>query len=423
MVNVISFKVEHQCPQCGAPIVLDEETRFFACEFCRVKSCICAQGFPRYMFARSLEAMSHPDAPEDAHLVFVPYWRFKGLCYTCTPAGMSHRFLDISALALERSFPGLPVSLGVRAQALPLKQITPKTSGRFLRPADMTRVLDQAQQRSFRMAGQTDTGFTEHIGETLSLIYAPFYRRSGRLVDAIVNRAVGPLAESNPGLNHLPDCRPEKQTRFVPGICPACGWDLEGASDSLILMCRNCRTLWKPGKQELARIDFRCARPGSKTDVMVPFWRIQARISGLPLSSMADLARLANLPRAILPEWEQQDLFFWAPAFKVRPRIFLGLTSRLTLGQPDPDLDRQIHELTHVPVTLPIHEAVQSIRITLAGLAKPITERLPGLTDLKITPVRATLVYLAFEDQVHDYVHTGLKAGINKNALALASNL
>jgi hypothetical protein len=138
---------------------------------------------------------------------------------------------------------------------------------------------------------------------------------------------------------------------------------------------------------------------------------------------MADLARLANLPRAVPPEWEHQDLFFWAPAFKVRPRIFMSLASRVTLGQPDPDLDRDIRENRHVPVTLPVTEALQSIRITLAGLARPCTDILPGLTRLEIVPVRATLVFLAFEDQVHDYVHTGLKAGVNKNALALAANL
>ena len=355
--------------------------------------------------------------------MFVPYWRFKGLSYTCAPAGVSHRFLDISALALEGTYSGLPVTLGIRSQALPLKQITPKTPGRFLQPADRALVLDQAQQRSLRMSRSTDNGFTEHIGETLSLIYAPFYVRNGRLKDAILNRGVGSAADTGTRLADLPDCRPEKQTLFVPGICPACGWNLEGAADSLILICRNCSTLWKPGKQALSKVHFRCARPKSGTDVMVPFWRIQARISGLPLSSMADLARLANLPRAILPEWEHQEVFFWAPAFKVRPRIFLSLSSRVTLGRPAPTLDREIRENVHVPVTLPVTEAVQSIRITLAGLARPRTDILPGLIRLQITPVRATLVFLAFEDQVHDYVHQGLKAGINKNALALAANL
>jgi hypothetical protein len=428
-VNAISFRVEHQCPQCGAPIVLDEQTRFFACEFCRVKSCISQTGFARYMFARSSLAMSHPDAPDDADLVFVPYWRFKGVAYTCTLAGVSHRFLDISALALEGSFPNLPVSLGFRSQTLALKQVTPHTRGRFLRPADAPAILAQVQNRSMNVKQPGHTGFSEQIGETLSLIYSPFYTKGNRLVDAILNQPTRTFAGTHIRLDDLPGCRPEKQTVFLPGICPDCGWDLEGANDSLILICKNCSTLWKPRDRHLTKIRFKCARPGSDSDVMVPFWKISAGISGLSLSSMADLVRLANLPRTVRPEWEHQDLFFWAPAFKVRPRIFLGLASRITVGQPGPALDpdlgpgRDIPGNRHVPVTLPADEAVQSIRITLAGLARPRTDVIPALVDLKITPVQAMLVFIAFEDQGHDYVHDGLKAGINKNALALASNL
>jgi hypothetical protein len=422
-VNAISFRIEHQCPQCGAPIVLDEETRFFACKFCRVKSCISQTGFARYMFARSSLAMSHPDAPDDESLVFLPYWRFKGCCYTCTRQGVSHRFQDISALALEGSFPNLPLSLGIRSQALTLKQVTPHTRGRFLRPADASTILAQVSGRPMAVKQSLNTGFSEHIGETLSLIYSPFYTKSSRLVDAILNQPTRASVSTHIRLDSLPGCRPEKQTVFLPGICPDCGWDLEGANDSLILICKNCSTLWKPRGRQLAKIKSRCARPGSGSDVMVPFWKMSAGISGLSLSSMADLARLANLPRGARQEWEHRDLFFWAPAFKVRPRIFLSLASRITVGQPDPDLDRKIPGNRHVPVTLPSDEAVQSIRITLAGLARPRTEVVPALVDLKITPVRAMLVFLAFEDQVHDYVHTGLKTGINKNALALASNL
>ncbi|MCF8092765.1 MAG: hypothetical protein K9K40_09940 [Desulfotignum sp.] len=422
-VNAISFRIEHQCPQCGAPIVLDEETRFFACEFCRVKSCISQTGFARYMFARSFPAMSHPDAPDDSDLVFLPYWRFKGMYYTCTRQKVSHRFLDISALALEGSFPNLPVSLGFRSQALSLKQVTPHTRGHFFQPADAPAILAQVQSRSMNMKQPGHAGFSEQIGETLSLIYSPFYTKGNRLVDAILNQPIRTFASTHIRLDNLPGCRPEKQTVFLPGICPDCGWDLEGANDSLILICKNCSTLWKPKDRQLARIRFKCTRPKSDTDVMVPFWKIKAGISGLSLSSMADLARLANLPRAVRPEWENQELFFWATAFKIRPRIFLSLASRITLGQPAPDLDREIPGNRHVPVTLPADEAVQSIRITLAGLARPLTDVLPALVDLKITPVQAMLVFLAFEDQFHDYVHPGLKAGINKKALALASNL
>jgi hypothetical protein len=422
-VNAISFKVAHQCPQCGAPIVLDEETRFFACSFCRVQSCICRKGFAGYMFARSDQALAHPDAPDDGDLVFLPYWRFKGIAYTCAMEGVSHRFLDISALALEESFPHLPVSLGFRSQALALKQVTPHTRGRFLKPADVHTILEQAQSRSMRMKGPIHPGFLEHIGETLSLIYTPVYPKNGILMDAILNRPTRSSVDTDNRLEDLPDCRVENQIVFLPGICPDCGWDLEGKNDSLILICKNCSTLWKPRNRQLVKINFGCSRPGHDTDVMIPFWKISARISGLPLSSMADLARLANLPRVIRADWENQELFFWSPAFKVRPRIFLSLASRVTVGQPDPDLDREIRKNTYVPVTLPAGEAVQSIRVTLTDLARPRNEILPGLSDLKIRPKKAMLVFLPFEDHTHDYVHPGLLAGVNKNALALASNL
>jgi hypothetical protein len=375
------------------------------------------------MFARSSLAMSHPDAPDDESLVFLPYWRFKGCCYTCTRQGVSHRFQDISALALEGSFPNLPVSLGIRSQALTLKQVTPHTRGRFLRPADASTILAQVRDRSMAVKHSLNTGFSEHIGETLSLIYAPYYAKGSRLVDAILNQPTRAAGSTHARLDHLPGCRPEKQTVFLSGICPDCGWDLAGANDSLILICKNCSTLWKPRGRQLAKIRSRCARPGSGSDVMVPFWKMSARISGLALASMADLARLANLPRVARPEWAHQDLFFWAPAFKVRPKIFLSLASRITIGQPDPDLDRAICSNPHVPVTLPVDEAAQSIRITLAGLAGSRTDVMPVLSDLQITPDRALLVFLPFEDHAHDYVHAGLNAGINKNALALASSL
>ncbi|MCA1785150.1 MAG: hypothetical protein ABR534_12335 [Desulfotignum sp.] len=48
---------------------------------------------------------------------------------------------------------------------------------------------------------------------------------------------------------------------------------------------------------------------------------------------------------------------------------------------------------------------------------------LPDLTDLNISPRRAELVFLPFEDHAHDYVHPGIQAGINKQMLAMSSNL
>ena len=375
------------------------------------------------MFSRSLDARADPGAPDDDELVYIPYWRFKGVRYTCNAHGVTHKFLDLSALALEESFSTLPFSLGFRSQALALKQITPETRGRFFRPADPKTILGQTNHSRSRVQKPADSGFTEDIGETRSLIYSPFYVKDGVLVDALLNCPTGSVKESDTDLQSLPVCRPEKQTVFVPGLCPSCGWDLEGSRDSLVMVCRNCHSLWKARTGQLARVRFACARPGHDTDVMVPFWKISAGISSFSLSSYADLVRLGNLPLALQPEWENKALFFWAPAFKIRPRIFLRLASQLAACQPDPLLDKKIGTHFHVPVTLPANEAVQSIRILLAGLSKPLNDHLPVLSQMQIKPVHAMLVYLAFEEQHHDFVHPEIQAAINKNALTLSSNL
>ena len=91
----ISYAVQHQCPQCGAPVTLEEDTRFFVCGFCRVQSFICQKGFPRYYLSPS------PKVPEDTDLVYLPYWRFKGVRYTCHATGIKSKFTDISTLARQ----------------------------------------------------------------------------------------------------------------------------------------------------------------------------------------------------------------------------------------------------------------------------------------------------------------------------------
>src|SRR3989339_2060059 len=37
---------------------------------------------------------------------------------------------------------------------------------------------------------------------------------------------------------------PADRFRFVPTLCPHCGWDMEGQKDSLVLICRNCDSAW-----------------------------------------------------------------------------------------------------------------------------------------------------------------------------------
>lgn len=69
---------------------------------------------------------------------------------------------------------------------------------------------------------------------------------------------------------------------------------------------------------------------------MIPFWRIKAEIAPIAMASYADLVRMGNLPKAVRKEWETKDLYFWTPAFKIRPKIFLRLNTQLAIAQPDP---------------------------------------------------------------------------------------
>lgn len=319
--------------------------------------------------------------------------------------------MDISWLALNKGPAAVPFSLGFRSQALTLTRVSVRTRGTFLPPLGF-----KASFPRDRKTEVGNAGFTEDIGETSSLIFAPFYEKEGTLFDGVLNQAAGkgelPAGEG---------CRPEKETRILSGLCPDCGWDLAGQSDSLVLVCRNCHTLWQPREDRLGRIRFGSAPPESDDQVLIPFWQIHAGVEGLNLTSATDLRRLANLPGGELPA--QTSLFFWAPAFKVRPKIFLRLSRQLTLAQPELPLDKKIRAQDHLPITLPAGEAVQSIRITLASLARPLKEHITAIAGARFRPESATLVYLPFDSRGHEYINRPLALAINRNVLSLSGNL
>ncbi len=425
----ISFTVEHQCPQCGAPITLGEDVLFFVCGFCRVRSCISQKGFARYYFSPS------PDAPTDSDIIYLPYWRFKGVRYACCFSGVAHRFLDISALAMEGGPPQIPFSLGFRSQALSLKLVSSETQGKFIRPGKFKTILQTLNKPGRSLKKDRSPVFQEDIGETTSLIYSPFYIHENRLFDGILNtsiQAILPGDLSDNILGNLPGnidmtdqnlCRPEKETVFVSGICPDCGWDLEGQFNSLVLVCRNCQTLWRTRGNKLGKIKYSSGKPKQPDDVMVPFWKITADISPLAMKTYADLVRMGNLPKAIQPEWENQALCFWAPAFKLQPKIFLRLTTQFAIAQPDPPLEKRIRKNSLLPITLPPGEAIQSIKITLASIMRPLKDHLPDLSKATVVPGETRLVFLPFEPRHHEYFNPNLNIAINKNILALSGNL
>ena len=406
--------IDYQCPQCGAPATLEETDHLFECDFCRVKS---------YLLSRVYRYVLPHRAAEGEAVIYVPYWRFKGLLFSCAERGIQHRIVDVSyrALGLRQ----VPATVGIRSQTLKLQFLTPETAGRFLQPdVAYTEMLEKIRER-YALAGSSPLFLQEFIGETLSLLYAPFYLQGGRLFDAVLNRPVsGPLPH-DVDLAALPGGRPRWRLQFVPAQCPECGWDLEGARDSLALDCRNCHSVWHAGKRQFMKISFATlpAPEGADEAFFLPFWRIRARTSGLPLDSLADLVRLANLPKAVTEPMEKKPFHFWAPAFKVRPQDFLRFSLRTTLSQPEDEGDPHLPEGDLYPVTMPVTEAVESLKLNLASFMKPPRKLLPRLPEIAIEARDVMLVYLPFQTRGNELTYTPCRLRINRNLLTYARQL
>ena len=408
----IHFQIEHQCPQCGAPAIMNETDRLFACEFCRVKSYLVAEDVFRYMLPGN--------TPESKNLIYFPYWRFKGMWFACDGNGVQHKFVDVSHQAVAS--PLFPASLGLRSQALKLKFVTPETAGRFLQP---TQSFAQAAQNFENQLGKTSARpalYHAHIGETISLIYAPFYIEN-RIYDAVLNRPTTAALTEDFDIDQLPAESPNWRIHFISTLCPGCGWDLEGKRDSLVLLCKNCVSAWYPVGKKLKKIRFGKYLTSDNAAIYLPFWRIRPEISGINLNNYVDLIKMANIPKVIQPGWEDIGFRFWVPAFKVRPKIFLQLSKNMTLSQLHHELNEELPEHRHHPITLPIAEAIESLKVNIASFIKPKNMLVEIFHEIGITIKSFVLVYVPFLEKHHEFIQPDLQFAINKNILALSENL
>lgn len=413
MEKSINLSIDHQCPQCGAPATLHETDRLFQCAFCKVNSYLMEQSHFRYLL---------PHKADGRHeLIYFPYWRFKGMLFSCLPAGIEHRFLDLSQQAVHAAL--FPLSVGLRSQAMKLRFVTPETQGWFIRPTlPFAQVMDVFLNRANRNLSGPILHQC-HIGESVSLIYAPFYFGK-RIMDGVLNQPVSQELDETFSLDQFMGGAADGDIRFIPTLCPNCGWDLRGRRDALVLHCDHCQSMWKAAKGGLSRINVAHLPAGSDRDgIYLPFWRIQADVSGLALASFADLVKAANLPKVVQPGWGDIPCYFWGPAFKVRPKSFVRLTHQITLSQPREHLVAAVPNGNMHPVNLPLGQAVQTLKLNLAGLIRPQKLVHQLIADVQVQPKRYLLVYLPFEVRHHDLVQPTYHIAVNRTQLDLASNL
>ncbi len=363
-------------------------------------------------------------APDGQQLLYIPYWRFRGMMFSCVARDIQQQFVDLSQLALDDT-PLFPGSLGLRAQAMKLKFVTPDTEGYFVHSSMSFKKAMQCFENRFNETKAGKPIFREYIGETASLIYAPYYV-SNKLYDAVLNQPHAGLSSHDFNPDELPGGSPGGgDIRFQAILCPACGWDMTGERDSQVLCCHNCQSVWQPTARQFVKLKFGHLPAATNEPVkFFPFWRIRATVSGLQLKTAADVIQLANLPKVARPEDHATDFHFWSLAFKVRPQVFIRLASSLTLSQPKAaPLIAEIPRYATHPVNLPIMEAVESLKISLAGFMKPRRHLFPRLPDISIQPLSFKLIFMPFIEGHHDYIHPGLNLAINKNMLKLSGNL
>lgn len=409
--NGILWRIEQGCPQCGAPTTLEETDRLFACPFCRVKLHLVPERTFRYLIP--------PAATGEGELFYVPYWRLRGSSFNVTASGVTIRFIDTTALAAD--IPALPFTLGFRPQVLKLRFVLPATEGNFIaanRPAKLTiPELRETPQGVF---------YRGFIGETVSLIHAPFFLRGERLYDAVLGRIAASGKIPNRDVLLALSSRPPGRVRFIPTLCPHCGWDMEAEKDSLVLFCRNCNSAWSCPDGNFQKVPFArmAPPPGSEeTALHLPFWRMKPRFEGIGLRSWADLIRIANLPKAVTPNLASAPLYFWSPAFKINPALYARWSRQMTVFRPLGEESEDLPAGDLHPVSLSLGEAVEGILLNLSQMIADKRRFYPEIDGIKVTPEEARLEFHPFVSHHNELLHASLRVAIDRTALAYGSGL
>lgn len=403
----MAFAVEQACPQCGAPVELEETDRLLECPFCRVQS---------FLYARDCFRFVLPHKTPGRVLLYAPFTRFKGAVYRVQGPEMTHRIFDITRLSA--AVRGLPISLGVRCQALKLKFLKADTGGTFLPAALGVEDILSAVEKQTSGSNAGRLFHRAYIGEMISRIYLPLYAERDRLFDAITEKPVMKMSDGEDLFASAVEYPRGWKLFFLATLCPECGWNLDGDRNSCVLTCRNCHAVWEASDGRFVEMPFAVAPGRDQAAVYLPFWRFRITSTGIPIDCYADFMRITNQPRVIRTSWEDQDMYFWSPAFKIRPQIFLRVASQLTVAQKTFETRETFPRKGTHPVTLPQSEAVQGLKLILARSAYTKKQTFPLLPGMDFTVKDSTLIFLPFTDRGIDLVQQHMPLSINKNALS-----
>ncbi len=396
--------------------MLQETDLILNCAFCRVSLYLFTSDYFSYH-------IPVPDPSIDG-LFYIPYWRFKGMSFTSRTQKTTQRVIDTSILAADCSF--AKPSLGFRPQVLALQFVSPDTDGGFpLIPVAFDKVFSELAANAMILTSSSTAQIQQSfIGENISLIYAPFYRRDSVVFDAVLNKPLKhpyiELTEPSPGS----DMNRFDNLKFIPNLCPYCGWGLKGARDSVVLICQNCESAWAATEEGFNKVDFSVNLSSDCNALYLPFWRMKAKVTGpFSLKTSADLIRFSNLPKVIKATDKEKQLYFWAPAFKIAPHLFLRLSRQLTVFQPETEEHSNLSNKTLFPVRLKAAEASNGIVITLAELITDKRKRFPQLSETEVSLQEKLLVFIGFSFQGNEIVENSMKISLFRTALSMGRHI
>jgi DNA-directed RNA polymerase subunit M/transcription elongation factor TFIIS len=415
----MDLTIEQSCPSCGASIVLREDDRLIQCEFCDVLNYKIGSMGSRYVLPTAL-----PPHVDDDQLFYTPYLRFKGSIFYVREKEVKHKIVDTTRIGLDNRL--LPVSLGVRPQAMKMKPVVSSTLGTFILQSVPTKTV-------FNYAAMVIDLFNEHkekttyhrafIGETTSRIYQPYYVNEEHLVDAVSNRVVGHSSLLQKALLKTCSSKVSWEPRFITTICPGCGGLLSGEYDSMVLQCSNCESLWQEQENKFIPVHWKVVASDNSSARYLPFWQIRISIQGHVLRSFGDFLRFTNQPLVTLPKYDKLPLDFWIPAFKINPKAFLQIASQLTVAQIRIPQGEKKRIDNGYPVTLDRQEALQAVKSVLANTILNREKRFPLLPNLRLGEHHCQLTYLPFVVQSHDLVQEHTYATIQTAALRYGRSL
>ena len=171
-----------------------------------------------YLQIKSFFRYELPDQiPAHQQLVYLPYWRFKGMLFSCVPRKIQHQFVDVSLPAIQSHL--FPSTLGFRSQVLKLRFSRPAPPARYLQHNLSHKAVMQKLRERYKPRDSRHLLHQAFIGDTVSMIYAPFYVDK-YLYDGVLNEPITPELSNDFNLYHFPEAKPSSGIHFLATLCP-----------------------------------------------------------------------------------------------------------------------------------------------------------------------------------------------------------